>query len=328
MYILRIPFELQDGSKINSTNEEIVANDLVYNIKDEGDFYALIIKGFLSEEHAKCYFERARVGLSWVLLHCGLAPVYSTDLQKVHYAKDPVSASKNLASSFGLPEGGPIDGLMDGRDAVVFDGRKNYKTITGGKANLIYGASLERFFAYFLEGTKLENGVDSLKNKKLRISLDMYAAFYSEASPNAKFLTLIMALESLCEPVRRPEIVVTHIQKFQESIGKHISSLDEDSEEFIAFEALMREVDFRKGSSIRVQIRKLVHDALKDSGNEDCLEVSKRAVKLYDKRSELVHNGEIKNENLSSLTGELRVIVERVLRCKITGIDKLSGANA
>lgn len=54
---------------------------------------------------------------------------------------------------------------------------------------------------------------------------------------------------------------------------------------------LERELLFRREASLRSQIRKLVVDALVIAGNPDPQEVGRRAVKVYDKRSTLVHQG-------------------------------------
>ena len=87
-----------------------------------------------------------------------------------------------------------------------------------------------------------------------------------------------------------------------------------DVEEVEYLDALEREIVFRKENSIRSQIRALVFETLRVHGEEDAKKTAKRAVDLYDLRSDLIHNGYIENESLSSLIEDTKSIVVNVLK--------------
>ena len=317
MFILRIPFEIQGGAEIKDLDKEINHSGIQFKLKKETHRYALIISGFNSEDDANLYFSKAWSGLNWVLLNCGIAPIFKIDIKNAKVSSDPRQTGINIAKSFNLPTQEKVHGIFDAADTIVFDGRKNYKTISGGKVNLVYGASSERFMKFLIDGVESSNALNAFENDKIRVAFDMYAAFYSESSGNAKFLSLIMALESLAKQKPKPESIVNLIVQFQELLTEKENSYLPESEERFALSALKREIDFRKGDSIRSQVRALVSETLCENGDEDYDEVSRRAVKIYDARSELVHNGKLKSENIGKLTKEIRSIVERVLKAKL-----------
>lgn len=86
--------------------------------------------------------------------------------------------------------------------------------------------------------------------------------------------------------------------------------------EALSLESLKRELTFRQVDSIRKQIRSLVYSTLTEAGDTDSEDVAKKAIKVYDKRSKLVHDGYLPPDELGQLITDVREIVERVLRVK------------
>lgn len=252
----------------------------------------------------------------WVLLNCGLASKWNTDPQNVKYSEDPIQTAKNLSKSFNIEIEGGVDGLIDGSQIAIFKTGSNFKTVTSGNVSLISGVNSKRFFEYFFKGMESGNPREGYDHKKLGIALELYSAFFSEATPNARFLTLVMVLESLAESENRPKVVLNTLENFKYQIEEIEKNYPDDSVEKISLESLKRELVFRKEDSIRKQIRSLVFDALSMNGDSDALKISKQALNIYDKRSTLVHEGSIPADELRKVSAEARNIVERVLRAK------------
>jgi hypothetical protein len=89
-----------------------------------------------------------------------------------------------------------------------------------------------------------------------------------------------------------------------------------DTEEHHALESLERELIFKKTDSLRRQVRTLVYETLDLAGHAHALDLAQKAVKVYDARSELVHEGYLSDSLLSRVTAEAKEIVEQVLRAK------------
>lgn len=325
MYALRIPFELPSGYQITDTDKIIRDGNLEFKLKKENRFYVLVIKGFDGEIAAENFIANSWAGLMWFLLNCGLAPLWKTEIQPIVYTKDPVSTAKNLSKSFKTTIEGEVHGFIDGSLPAIFETRGNYRSITGGKVNLISGTNADRFFKYFFEGIECQHTEDGFNNEKLKIALELYGAFFSEATQNARFLTLVMVLECLAESEKRSAAVLSLIDSFKKQIEEIETAYHKESDERISFESLKRELAFRKEDSIRKKIRSLVFKTLSDVGDTDALETAKKVVKVYDKRSTLVHEGSLPSDELSKVSSDARTIVERVLKAKF--IQTVNGKN-
>lgn len=81
-------------------------------------------------------------------------------------------------------------------------------------------------------------------------------------------------------------------------------------------DSVARELVFRTENSIRNQIRVLVKATLSQAGDADADLVAGKALKVYDRRSALVHEGTLDPLMLSDAFSEAKLIVERVLRAR------------
>jgi hypothetical protein len=79
---------------------------------------------------------------------------------------------------------------------------------------------------------------------------------------------------------------------------------------------------FRKEDSIRRQIRNVVQFTLEDNGDTDAKQTAASAVKIYDLRSTLVHDGTLEFQVLTKATADAKTIVERVLRARFIQVSK------
>lgn len=265
-------------------------------------------------------------GLKWVLLNANLAPSAAVELSKVVYCEDPIAAAANLSRSFKANIEGPIDGLIDGSRPVVFPTDKKLRILTMGDTTITVGTPAVRVFQLLDEHSSFPAPEKPLGDSKLQVALELYSAYFSESSQNARFLTLVMALEALSSPIKRPESVLLLLKKWSGEVENAKSQLTGDDERLSALDSLSRELLFKQESSIRSQIRTLVFDALNSDGHADALETAKSAVKIYDHRSTLVHDGSLDLKVLSAATSDAKIIVERVLRSRFLAEAQANGA--
>jgi hypothetical protein len=314
MYTLRFPFELPPGQEIALNNKAVrELGDLKFSLERDGQLYILTIRGFPSEDEARRYFNNVWAGLMWMLLQLKLSPSAELELRRVVYAKDPYQAAKNLEKNLGIKYEGPIDGIIEGAFPAVYPTSKNFRISRVWEPTVVITNKAEDILRIVGEGASFQKSGEVLEDRKLRVALELYGAYYTEFTPNAKFLTLVVALEALAIGVRRTKLVIGLIEKWKAELDKLAETVEAKSDDALSLEALRKELLTRKEDSKRRRIRSLVITTLRDHGDEDAEEMANDAVKIYDLRSELLHEGWLEPQALSQATSKARKIVERIL---------------
>jgi hypothetical protein len=316
MYTLRFPFRLPEGQVIGDGNDFIEITQGKYRLSKSRNWYALSVNGFASEVQARSAITSMWVGLKWVMLNANLAPSATVELSQVTYCENPLAAAANLSRSFNAKIDGPVDALIDGSRPTVFKTAKQIRSLTMGDVTLTFGTPAVRLFQLLDEHSQFSAPTKPMADSKLQVALELYTAYFSESSQNARFLTLVMSLEALSSPTLRTELVLGLLKKWQNDVVEAKSMLSPDDVHISELESLSQDILYKRESSIRSQIRALVFDTLSCAGNSDAHEVAKCAVKIYDHRSTLVHKGSLENSVLSDATSTAKLIVERVLRCR------------
>ena len=242
----------------------------------------------------------------WLLLYRGLSSDAELKPQNITYAEDPHQVAKNLSKSFGVQIEGPVDGLIDGAIPAVYATGKNLRTITMGKPSVTITTPAEDVFKFLSEGASFPKSRDIIEDRKLRVALELYGAYFTEFSANARFLTLVMALEALASGIPRTQIVLNLIEKWNKQVEELEEAVKPDSDDAASLESLRRELLFRREDSIRQQIRGLVFTTLQDNGDKDAANVAGTAVKVYDLRSRLVHEGKLETQELRKATNDAK----------------------
>jgi hypothetical protein len=316
MYTLRFPFTIPAGREIAVTDSAGELDGLKYRFVKRDRFYVLTLSGFPTAEAAQAYLKDIRACLLWVLLQTGIAADAVFELQQVAYTDDPMQAAANLSQSFNLEVEGPVDALLDGGRPAVYSCEKRVRILTGGLPSVILSTPCEVALRHLTEGLRIESGARIADNQKLLTAFDLYAAYFTESAPNARFLTLIMALETLATGVERTRLVLDLLERWRNEAENILQTVAPDSDDATSLEGIMRELLFRREDSIRRQMRNLVLTTLKMNGDGDAAEAAKAAVRLYDLRSTLVHEGTLPAQKLSESVTEAKGVVERVLRAR------------
>lgn len=168
--------------------------------------------------------------------------------------------------------------------------------------------------------------LDSVYGEKLRVALELYAAHFTEQQVRVRFLLLVIAMESLAKPTAKHQVAIDLLDRWRQELETEMKRFDSSSEEFRSLEALSRELGFRSEDSIRTQVRKLFA-SLPGVGAAEATELQRRALRVYDKRSTLVHDGHLPTEELSTLEAEARELLEKVFASAIEQSKNASSAS-
>jgi hypothetical protein len=317
MYTLRFPFTLPPGREIAVTDSCGQIDGLSYRFAKQDRFYVLTLSGFPTAETTEAYLKAIRAGLMWVLLQTGIAADAVFEPQRVTYLDDPMKAAANLSQSFNLQIEGPVHALLDGELPAVYPSEKRIRVLTGGLSSVIFSTPVAIVLNHFMEGLRIENSIRVADNQKLLTAFDLYAAYFTEASPKARFLTLIMALETLATGVERTRLVLDLLERWRNEAENILQTVASQSDDAASLQGIIRELLIRRRDSIRRQIRNLVLTTLATSGDDDTADAAaKQAVRLYDLRSTLVHEGTLPKQTLSESVTEAKNLVERILRAR------------
>ena len=317
-YTLRFPFQLKPGREFSGLEGSFQreTGGLQLRIHRKGSLHIFEVQGFNSEESAKECINRLWAGLIWATLNRGLAFTAVLEPQQVSYTDDPQKAAENLSKTFKIAIDGPVDALIDGHLPAVYRSDKSVRVITLGTPTVTITSPFEEFIGLVIQGMELPNSQEIISDTRLRTALDLYVGYFSENSANARLLTLVMALEALTTPEPKPKLALDLLSKWQTEVQQLKGRLDQRSDDYAALEALERELIFRKESSIRNRIRVLVRETLNSAGSPAAEDFASRAAGIYDKRSTLIHEGQLPTKELQTAESDAKEIVEMVLKAR------------
>jgi hypothetical protein len=313
MFKIRFPFRLPSGQDLTEYGETLVVGRLGMSLAKESGYHCLNIEGFESEESAKDFYGKINSGLKYVTLNTGLSVLSEFELQNVKYTEDPEVARANLSKSFNMEIEEPVDALIDGARPAIYLSEKNIRKITGGDVTLTLSQSSENFLKLFAKTTEFKNSEKVENDEKFRSALELYSGHFLEVTPRAKFLTLVMALETIAMPTRRTDNVLQLIDKWKKEADEELHKLNKDGDDYLSLESLSRELLFRKEDSIRRRIKNYVFKIVDIGDSEIAFDLAKSALKVYDFRSALVHGQKIDKQELSNQLSKAKEIVLRVL---------------
>jgi hypothetical protein len=319
-FTLRFPFQLSSNQRISGLDSpfEFTFGSLIALLEQKDTFYILKVSGFSTEAEAQDFAQRIWAGLMWTALHLGIAFKADFEFDSVVYADDPETAAKNLNQQFGLKDT-RIDGLVNGNLLAVYPSDKFIRTITAGNVSLVLNNRADQIITFIAQGASFPRSNEIRSQLKLQTSLDLFVSHFFESSSNARLLTLVMVLESLTESQLKHQTAQRLIDSWYPQLlelKRQVVETSPNSEESEALEALERELFFRKEASLRSQIRALVVSSLTRVGHPDPRGMGSRAVKLYDARSTLVHEGTLPREKLTAALRDAAEIARIVLQAQ------------
>jgi hypothetical protein len=314
-YTVRFPFQLAKGRALSGLDQPVSQDKggLTFTLVRQGEWFIVTVSGFELEGQAEGFVPRVRAGLARVLLERGIAFNASTVIDKPVMAEDPVQAGINL----GFTDGQPVHGLVEGSTPSVFRTDLRVRAITMHAPSVSVSTPANDFLETLVQGALAPYSDQLPLDQRVQTATDLYSAFWYEESPNARLLTLVMALEALTVPRKKHKVVLDLLERWKREVNELRSEVDSVSDEGSALEAISRELVFREESSIRSRVRDLVLETLSPQGEETARADAKRAIAAYDARSVLIHEGTIDSRLLEKASTDAMEVLQKVLRVKL-----------
>ena len=320
MYTLRFPFRLPEGRVLSPLEEPASAScdELSVTLSKHSDSYLLTVEPFSDEDTAVAFIPRIYAGLKWTMLQYDLSADFDMEPQPIHYLEDPCAVAQNL---FGKDaEVDCVDAVINIEKPAVTLSNKKISIMVAGQGSITTGVNANIALAAISEVAMLRRAEAVIQNRKLSNALELYSVFFREQSKNARFLALMMALEALTQNERKPSHVLDLIDGWVAELQQRKATTEESTKEWAGYDALEKEIAYRKEVSIRQKIRTLVWQTLSNQGSEAATAAARKAVRLYDQRSRLVHDGYLPAETLTKGIQELKEIVCNVLKSQFTQV--------
>lgn len=273
----------------------------------------LDLEGFETESMAADAFPFAwgAVMLASVLSGCGFQA--ETILGSVVYSDKPELAALNLRSTFGIQIQGPVHGMISGNLPAVMPMDSSISELTVGDVTVRETVAASRIAAHLERALACRNAGRAFTDERLRLALELWSAHHKESSLRAKFLTLVMGLEVLAPPASKHVAALGVLDRWDKDLAAELEHYAVGSEGRDAIESLQREVLFRRERSIRSRLRKRALEVLGAVCPTDAQRIAQMAVRAYDLRGSLVHNGTIAPAELSegyrAAIGALRALL-------------------
>jgi hypothetical protein len=148
-------------------------------------------------------------------------------------------------------------------------------------------------------------------SQKLRTALELYGSHFNEPQARTRFLLLVIATETLATPRQKHRVALQLAEKWQADLASVRTSYADGTDEHFALSALERELLVRTDISIRSQVRELFTQVGLKLGLGD---LAKRALRVYDQRSKLVHDGALPANELGDAEREARELLELAIK--------------
>jgi len=322
-YILRFPFKLPPGYSIDVPKEpqefSIDGLSWVFESEDKSGYYLLQVKEFDSETACQKYFECVLSSFKWLLLKRNIAIEASRNFEKITYAPDPELAARTLERTMDIAYEGPMHGLANWNSPSVYPSDERIRFARVGTPKLTCATPLKDICINLQEGIDICRKSPAISDEKLQLAFDLFSAYWHESTNNARLLTLVMALEALMTHPTRHSAVVQLLGQWQSEVEQLKNEHAHESDEYHAFESLEHELFHKRTESFRGQVRSLVLESAKFLGRDNPERIAQEAVKVYDQRSKLVHNGSLPASELAKAVHVAKSTIGIVLEARYRG---------
>lgn len=316
-YVLRVAVNLHSINAIADleTATEFIIGEIHLTMAKHDRYLVLKAGEFITEDDANQFLSRIKAGLWNLALEYNIAFRPDFSRRQITRSADPEGAGRNLAQAFGLEITGSVHGLADEGGFTVFESDEDIKFISFGTARGYVTTQLKDVIRVIKEGIEAADVNVVSKDPKLSTAIDLYLAHFYEQSIRARFLTLIMVLEVMAPVTEKHLAAQELISKWKAELQEQLSQVHE-RETVDSLEALDRELEFRRETSIRRRIRKLIFDVISlDQNDKD--ELAGRVVSAYDLRGSLVHSGTVDDSKLRTAYDAVFKVVKVLLRTRI-----------
>lgn len=314
LFTLRIPFGLPDNYRISDIDGVTHEGHVSCSLIDVRGHYTLVFDGLESENLAEEYLQKAWLGFNGVLLDRGVPIDWQIEAQRIvrHGTPQEMAAMQRRQGLANTPD--EVHGFIGAESPSILKVGEHYGICAAGEVKALHLLSAKDLIESFDQSVTYCIPKDDEELSRLNLALDLYAAYFTETTRNAKFLALIMALESLSTPISKNKADLDAIDKAEALIRGHIDGLPLGEEERAGLTKIIDTLRSQTNLSKTQQVKALVLRTLDYVDHPETEELADLAVKLYRKRGKLVHTGHIDKPELTELTMRSKDLVQAVLK--------------
>lgn len=312
-YGLYLPFELPYGRTIKLDEGGSTLEIAGTSFKTEALHHRYAIHGgeFETVEEAKAQLDNLRAALLWFSLKHQSGLRYPEHISHARIYDEPKRISGDGALHSLLRKRGwtVIHGDFDADKAIVLPQHLCLTRWEAGKVGVHTDLDVEGFAETLREAVSFHHVSRLHGYPKLILGIELYAVNHFEVSDEAKFLTLVGALEATLEDESIPEASIEALDSATESVRAH---LDRASDACRAdLEHLLQRLASLKRRSISDQFRRQI--ATRGAGLIEVESLDQSLTAAYGTRSRLLHDGRADPERVRQDLKFLRQFVPAYL---------------
>lgn len=315
-YTLRVPVRTLGTLPVTGLDDSksIVHGGLQVTLIADPPYLTVSVEGFATEGEALAFLPQVERGLWALVIRWNIAFRANLEPRIATYTDDPVTAGNNIAKTFGGTDGPPVDVLLDVSDVVVYRTTARVKWLKMGDIEGRVSTKAEKVLETLQQGISVPSPI--LMDARFQVAMDLFNSHFFETSIRSRFLTLVMILEVLAPNIDKHEVAQRLVKEFKDSIQIVLSNTD-DADAKDALTSLDRELDFRRETSIRQRVRRLIRNAFTQLEEGARIQLEKSVVSAYDARGTLTHTGYLSPAQLDVAHEEALAVVRRLLSMEL-----------
>jgi hypothetical protein len=277
-------------------------------VKQRWPFFILMAGDFDSEAEAEAFLPQIKGGLWNIAIEHNIAFDPDFERRSITRPGDPEEAARHL---FRLPISEPVEpmhGLAHEGGYTIFQSGENIRYLAGSDVHAYVSTGWDSV------SKTLAEGIQKAGHTALSTAMDLYLAHFYETSIRARFLTLMMCLEVLAPITGRHPIAVQVLSEFKKQVEVQVETLQ--GEERAALESLLREIEFKKETSIRRRLRSLVLEEA-PLAKDARIDLAKKVVEAYDLRGSIVHRATVDSQALNEANETALKTVKLLLHTRL-----------
>jgi hypothetical protein len=312
-WALRVPIRTLGKEPITGLAETdpIGVDEVQVQLTSEPPFLVATAFDFSTEAEAQSFLPRVILGLWHLVVRWNMAYTANFKPRPVRLAKDPTRAGANL----GLPNAGPVHGTVEADATCVVPAGSRIAMVGLGPLIGIVSTPARLALPVFQTGAGRDDAPHIVHDEVIETALNLFISQFYEPSMRARFITLMMILEVFAPVTEKHPTAQILIRRWKEELAAARALVNSDQEALHALDALDRELDFRRETSIRQRVRTFVHGMFEEDPRQ--LELTSAAVNAYDRRGTLVHEGSLSQDQLAEAHQQALLVVGAVLRRRL-----------
>lgn len=317
-YVVYVPFTLASGVSLQALDRPTASPGPGYQLTLERlqHLHAITLEAFRSPEEARSYVNRARASLLWLSLkfNCGVS--YPKALSDVELWDQPIPRPDagpvaELATAGGW---GATDGKYDADKAVIRPDHKRLMRWEMGQVSVNVSISAESVLTSIHQALSFPTLERVVEDEKLRLAIELYAAYRFELSQNAQLLTLVTALEALLPDTEIPLHSQAALLRAKQALKATRDAHPKSSDEWRDLNHLLSRVGSLRREAIGAGLREYTSNiASRHSQLGDARDNSEKLHAAYNVRSTLLHEGRSAESDINQSLSFLREFVPRLL---------------